>query len=212
MEEIKTEIGLAINIIIPSKIIAGHPIRINSFNSILAARIINRADINKTLTLSLKSRILSIFISFMLAMVIPIIVTANNPDSVSIISDETNIANTEINVKIFLRYCGTCCFRNNSPINHPETKPIKKPERIIFPKVRRITPNALFCCPEIMKSKTKTASKAPKGSITIPSQRSTLATFIFGLTTLSIGIITVGPVTTTIAPNKKASSIGRSSK
>ena len=155
---------------------------------------------------------LSISISFIFAIVIPIIVTASNPDSDSIISDKTNTAKTEIKVKIFLRYCGMYCLRNNSPNNQPKTKPVIKPEKIIFPNVRKIVPSALFCCPEIIKSKTRTASKAPSGSITIPSHRSTLATFEFGLTVLSMGIMTVGPVTTTTAPNKKASSIGRLSK
>ena len=49
------------------------------------------------------------------------------PNLESLIIDKTNIVKTEINVKIFLRYCGTSCFRNKSPISQPEIKPIKKP-------------------------------------------------------------------------------------
>ena len=212
IEETKTATGLAIKIIIPSRTIAGQPTKINSAISIRAASTIKRTDINNTLKLSLKSRILSISISFIFAIVIPITVTASSPDSGSIVSDKTNTVKTEINVKIFLRYCGTSCFRNKLPNDQAEIKPIRKPDRMIFPNARNIVLSTLCCCPEIIKSKTRTASKAPSGSITIPSQRSTLATFVFGLTILSMGIMTVGPVTTTIAPNKKASSIERSSK
>ena len=34
------------------------------------------------------------------------------------------------------------CLRNNSPNNQPKTKPIIKPEKIIFPNVRKIVPSA----------------------------------------------------------------------
>ena len=53
-------------------------------------------------------------------------------------------------------------------------------------------------------SYTATAKSAPMGSITMPSQRRTLLMFLFGRMVLSIGIITVGPVTTTSEPNKSA--------
>ena len=65
-------------------------------------------------------------------------------------------------------------------------------------------------CDATINSNTSTASKAPIGSITIPSQRKILAKFVFGRTVLSIGTITVGPVTVTIAPNKKDSCHERS--
>ena len=53
--------------------------------------------------------------------------------------------------------------------------------------------------------KASTARIAPSGSTRIPSQRRMLPTAREGLTALSIGMITVGPVTVMIAPNRMAS-------
>ena len=58
----------------------------------------------------------------------------------------------------------------------------------------------------MMNCNTSTASRAPMGSMTIPSQRRMLATCVVGRTLRSIGTITVGPVTTVSAPNRIASS------
>jgi hypothetical protein len=59
-------------------------------------------------------------------------------------------------------------------------------------------------CLETVYSKTSTASTAPIGSIIIPSQRKILAILMLGLTISSIGTITLGSVTVTMAPNKNA--------
>ena len=74
-----------------------------------------------------------------------------------------------------------------------------------------VLPNAIsvwvmaVSCDATINSKTSTASRAPIGSMTIPSQRKILAKFVFGRTVLSMGTITVGPVTVTMAPNRKDS-------
>ncbi|GLO13845.1 hypothetical protein PPUJ20028_24260 [Pseudomonas putida] len=57
----------------------------------------------------------------------------------------------------------------------------------------------------MMKLYTTTASRAPIGSIMIPSQRRMLAIVDFGRTTRSMGTITVGPVTRVRVPNRIAS-------
>ena len=57
---------------------------------------------------------------------------------------------------------------------------------------------------DTMASKINTANSAPRGSMTMPSQRSVLAMRAFGRSVRSIGITTVGPVTQARAPNRKA--------
>ena len=73
----------------------------------------------------------------------------------------------------------------------------------------KVNPNAYNTCEvgsavTAIYSKTNTASKAPIGSITIPSQRKILAKLDLGCTVRNMGTITVGPVTTTNAPNSIA--------
>ena len=56
--------------------------------------------------------------------------------------------------------------------------------------------------PTLINSKTKTATKAPIGSIKIPSHFNTAATSFFNGIFLKIGDITVGPVTMINDANK----------
>ena len=58
--------------------------------------------------------------------------------------------------------------------------------------------------PATINWKTNTASKAPTGSIRMPSQRSSWLTFGVARMVRSSGLITVGPVTTTRAANSSA--------
>jgi hypothetical protein len=77
--------------------------------------------------------------------------------------------------------------------------------------IKTICPNELSACnvnclppsPEKINSKTNTANNAPMGSISIPSHFNIVDTFLFKGRFLRMGAITVGPVTTTNAPNKK---------
>ena len=64
----------------------------------------------------------------------------------------------------------------------------------------------------MMKLYTTTASRAPMGSMTMPSQRRMFATAALGRTTRSIGTITVGPVTRVRVPNSRAISQLKSSR
>ncbi|MNI63198.1 hypothetical protein D3C73_1185530 [compost metagenome] len=64
----------------------------------------------------------------------------------------------------------------------------------------------------MMKLYTTTASRAPIGSMTMPSQRRMLAIEAFGRTTRNIGTITVGPVTSVRLPKRMASSQSKSSR
>ncbi len=76
------------------------------------------------------------------------------------------------------------------------------------PKASRAEPGTL--CRAIIKSNTTTASRAPMGSMTMPSQRRIPAMLRVGRTVRRIGMITVGPVTTMMAPNSRAKSSCRS--
>jgi len=75
---------------------------------------------------------------------------------------------------------------------------------IIVLKIIKITVSVASAAPEeIITSKTNRASIAPIGSFTIPSHFNIEFTCPFGFTNLKRGIITVGPVTTKIAPSKR---------
>jgi|TARA_B100000959_G_scaffold123970_1_gene130151 hypothetical protein len=84
------------------------------------------------------------------------------------------------------------------------------PPRTVFintMKVRVKEDSGLIAPPEDnINSKTNTARRAPIGSITMPSHLRILEIVAFGRTVLSIGITTVGPVTTAIAPKSNDSS------
>ena len=81
-------------------------------------------------------------------------------------------------------------------------KPNVKPNKTILPN----SINAVFVnsppASTLINSKTKTATKAPIGSIKIPSHFKTVDTSFFKGIFLKIGVITVGPVTMINAENK----------
>jgi hypothetical protein len=82
--------------------------------------------------------------------------------------------------------------------------PMTTPKKMVFPAPSKAIFNA-SCIPSAkLASKTSTASIAPSGSIRIPSHLRMAANLRVRGTCLSNGTITVGPVTTRIAPNNNA--------
>ncbi len=110
------------------------------------------------------------------------------------------------------KYSGNQCRLSINPKNAPATAPSTPPTNKIHPKSNSTSTNpAAPCCDEMMKLKTSTAKRAPSGCMTMPSQRSTLATFLLSFNMRNMGTITVGPVTTTSEPNNNDNSQGKSS-
>ena len=87
--------------------------------------------------------------------------------------------------------------------------PPPTPTRVPMTVVRNSIPTAALNVESaeatIKCSNTRTASTAPMGSMTMPSHLSVLETRRLGRTCRSNGPITVGPVTTRIAPSRKQS-------
>ncbi|MNO99494.1 hypothetical protein D3C76_912650 [compost metagenome] len=109
------------------------------------------------------------------------------------------------------RYSGSHCWRMTCPSIQPPAAPKALPQRITPAKVIRLWLRPLPAALAMMKLYTTTASRAPMGSMTMPSQRRMLAIADFGRTTRSMGTITVGPVTRVRVPNKVASIQSKSS-
>ena len=142
---------------------------------------------------------------FMFAIHMPISVTASRPDSCITWLEAMKIPSTPASVARLCRYSGNHWRRMICPSTQPPAMPNRLPQRITPPKVSRLwlkpSPDALA----MMKLYTTTASSAPIGSMTMPSQRRILAMEALGRTTRSMGTITVGPVTSVRVPNSSAS-------
>ena len=87
MADRKMLIGRATSIRIASTRARPQPSSAMALNSTRAARMMNSAEISRTLSDSLNSRMLSIGTCFMLAIQIPITVTVSRPDSCAISFD-----------------------------------------------------------------------------------------------------------------------------
>ena len=82
-------------------------------------------------------------------------------------------------------------------------KPKVKPKSTILPNSIKAVAVYSSPAPALINSNTKTATKAPIGSIKIPSHFKTAETSFLSGIFLRIGEITVGPVTIINAANKK---------
>ncbi len=78
------------------------------------------------------------------------------------------------------------------------------PPAAITASVPNAWKNPVLICEATTNSKTSRPKIAPSGSIRIASQRRMPETGAFGLTVLSNGMMTVGPLTVTMAPNRAA--------
>jgi hypothetical protein len=157
----------------------------------------------RTDRLSLKLRISFTATLRMLPSHTPMMVTARRPDSWARKSLPANTITTQARVSTLRRYSGTQCRRSTKPRDQAPARPVATPKPMLL---------ANSCqepCPVSRYWNTRTASRAPTGSMRMPSQRSTWLTPCSARIVRSRGLITVGPVTTARAANSMEMSPGR---
>ena len=171
--------------------------------SMRAASRMNSTETSRVLRLSRQSRISSTGTPRMLASQIPMMVTVSSPDSGCTKLDRVYTRNTVLSEARLCRYSGIQRWRSASPRAYPPPTPSAMPMMSMCMKFAAVGARPPFS-PATISSKTSTASNAPSGSMMIPSQRRIRPTCAVGRTVRSIGTITVGPVTTMMAPNSIA--------
>ncbi|MDT4836417.1 hypothetical protein FQZ97_701140 [compost metagenome] len=207
-----TQSGRATNWITASSNRVAGPMVNSALKSRRAASRMNSPEISSTLRFSLKCRICRTSTPRMLASHMPMMVTASRPDSLTSRLAVMNTPSTAARAARFCRYSGSQWRRSSWPNSQPPMAPSAAPQAITAAKVARpaLRPPP-WSSRLTMKLNTTTASSAPMGSMTMPSQRRMLAIDGFGRTTRSMGTITVGPVTSVRVPNSSARSQEKSS-
>ena len=87
-----------------------------------------------------------------------------------------------------------------------KVNPKEVPNNIIFPNSERAVLVKPLPPPTLINSKTNTATRAPIGSMSIPSHFKTVEISFFNGIFLKIGVITVGPFTIINPENKNDNS------
>ncbi len=144
----------------------------------------------------------------MFASHMPITVIASSPDSCTSWLLPMKMPSTQASAPRLCRYSGSQWRRSARPKRKPPAAPNETPQAMTAAKV----PSGALPLRLTMKLNTTTASRAPMGSMTMPSQRRMLPTEARGRITRSMGAITVGPVTRVRVPNSSARSQGKSSR
>jgi hypothetical protein len=184
-----------------------HPRARKSAGLTRAARRMNSDAISRTRRFSLNSTMCLTGTARWLARNTPIRVTVKSPDSASMRFEAVKAPATSIKRTGLCRKSGTQKRRRTITVTSAPRPPTSAPPRIVYSICMPISRRAASK-PAVeaagRASYTRTASAAPIGSMTIPSQWATRATVPTGRTWRSSGPTTVGPVTTTIAPSRRA--------
>ena len=99
---------------------------------------------------------------------------------------------------------GSHSRRISCVVIQPATTPIESPTPTVLTSATIVWLSTSPWPTSMTASNTSTAKRAPIGSITMPSHRNIRSISCVGRIELSKGAITVGPVTTSTAPNTAA--------
>ena len=147
---------------------------VNSVSGRRAASRMNRLEIRSTCRFSLKSTMCSIVTQGWFARTMPISVTANSPDSCWKWSAPTNTASPIARAKLDSRKSGSRCARPSPTNSAAPPIPNRPPQRKARTRPEIATAALPPSCPSTpIVWNTSTARIAPKGSVTMPSQRTT---------------------------------------
>ncbi len=141
---------------------------------------------------------------FWFARMIPIIVTATNPDSACSTFEHANTMTTNISVAGFCRESGIQYRLRRKTIMEAPAAPRPNPITMVFNIPNATIVAAVWEPPIKITSKTSTARIAPMGSLMMPSHFATDPIRLIRCKCCSMGMITVGPVTMSIAPKSNA--------